>query len=191
MIDVAVPLLYDDTILGYIILGQMKTNTDFSSVKKYLSELGLDLAEVEGYYTELAYFDYDRTQSIANIATMLAKYILLENMLKPELNRNIEKAVAFINENLDKALTVQSISKGINVSKSVLYKDFHTYFGCTVSQYINTRRIEKSIDLLVRTDLSVEEISQKTGFSSAAYYSRIFKKQKGIAPLKFRKTQLP
>lgn len=59
-------------------------------------------------------------------------------------------------------------------------------FGCTVSEYVKTKKIEKSIDLLLNDDLSIEEISEKLGFSSASYYSKTFKKIKGISPGKFR-----
>ena len=86
-----------------------------------------------------------------------------------------------------KEISVISISKSINVSKSVLYKNFHTHFNCTVSEYINTKRIEKSLELIAKTDMSIEEISQNVGFSTASYFSKIFKKQMGTSPLKYKK----
>ena len=189
LIDVAVPVLYNDTILGYIILGQMKKEIDFTTVEKNISELGLDLTQMKEYYSSLSFFDFDKIQSVSNVASMLAKYILLENMLKPNINSNIEKAIDFINKNLDKDLSIQNISRTVHVSQSVLYKYFRNYFGCTVGGYINTKRIEKSIELMKNTDLSIEEISQAVGFASATYYGRIFKSKKGITPLKFRKLQ--
>ena len=45
------------------------------------------------------------------------------------------------------------------------------------------------MELLAKTNLSIEEISQRVGFSSASYYSKMFKKQIGVAPLKYRKEQ--
>ncbi len=187
LIDIAVPVLYDDTILGYIILGQMKKETDFSEIKSFLSVFSLDLNEMKKHYNALSCFDYNKIQSVAKIATMLTKYIMLENMLQPSFNRNIEKATRFINENLDKELTVESISKSTNISKSVLYKNFRDCYNCTLREYVNNKRVDKSVDMLINTDLSMEEISQKTGFSSAAYYAVVFKKQKGMSPMKFRK----
>jgi len=189
LIDVAVPILYNDEILGYIILGQMKKEIDFTAVEKNISGLGLDVSQMKEYYSSLAFFDYNKIQSVSNIASMLAKYILLENMLKPNINSNLERAIDFINKNLDKDLSIQNISKEMHMSQSVLYKYFHNYFGCTVGEYINTKRIEKSIELMKNTDLSIEEISQSVGFTSVTYYGRIFKNKKGITPLKFRKSQ--
>lgn len=187
LIDAAAPILYNDVIIGYIIFGEMKANTPFSAFKDYISSLGLDTKEMEKYYTDISVFDSEKIQSVANIASMLAKHLLLENMLKPDFDENMQRAVSFINENLCGDLSIRSISKSINVSKSVLYKRFHACFSCTVSEYINARRVEKSIELLLRTDLSIEEISQKVGFSSASYYSKIFKKEKGTSPLSYKK----
>ena len=189
LIDVAVPVLYNDTILGYIILGQMKKEIDFTNVEKNISELGLDLSQMKEYYSSLSFFDYDKIQSVSNVASMLAKYILLENMLKPNINSNLEKAIDFIDKNLEQDLSIQNISRIVHISQSVLYKYFRNYFGCTVGEYINTKRIEKSIELMKNTDLSIEEISQSVGFTSATYYGRVFKNKKGITPLKFRKLQ--
>jgi len=185
--DAVAPILYGDVIIGYIAFGKMKMDTDFSDYREYLRSLGLDAEQLEVYYEGIAPFEASKIQSIANMASMLAKYILLEDMLKPDLDQNVEKAVAFISENLAGDLSIKNISRNIYVSKSVLYKSFRTNFDCTVSEYINARRVEKSIELLTKTDLSIEEISQQIGFASASYYSRIFKKIKGMSPLKYKK----
>ncbi len=188
LVNVAIPLLYDDVIIGYIIFGRMKPNTDFAAIKNYISSLGIDAKKAEELYSDIPLFESDKIQSVSNIAIMLAKYILLKNMIRPDLSESMQKAVDYISENLEKDLSVKNISKSINVSKSVLYKNFHTHFGCTVSEYIHTKRIEKSLELITKTDLSIEEISQKVGFSSASYFSKIFKKQIGMAPLKYKKS---
>lgn len=188
LVDIAVPILYDDVIIGYIIFGQMKTDTDFSVFKKYIAGLGLDCREMEEYYSELSFFDSDKIQSISNIAAMFVKHILLENMLKPTLSDSIRAAVEYIDRNLETELSIKTISSSINVSKTVLYKKFHEKFNCTVSEYIKRKRIEKSVKLLEQGNMSIEEISQKVGFSSASYYSKTFKAYMGKSPLKYKKT---
>lgn len=187
LIDAAAPILYNDVIIGYIIFGEMKSNTDFSDLKGYLASLGVNSDEMEKYYAEIPLFDSDRIQSVSNIMIMLTKYLLLENMLKPRFDDKIQRAIVYINENLTEELSIQKISKNTNVSKSVLYEKFRDTFNCTVSEYINEKRIELSCDFLVKTDLPVEHIAQKVGFSGVSYYGKIFKRLKGSTPLKYRK----
>ena len=186
LIDVAVPILHQGDIIGYIILGQMKSEKGFTQISKTFP-FPVPLEELEGYYNELTSFHEEKIQSIANLATMLAKYILLTDTLKPVPNRKAEASVAYIQENFSRDLTVKEIAQNCNASSSSLYKIFRNRFQCTVGEYVNRVRVEKSRDLLTYSELSVEEISRQVGFSSAAYYSRMFKKVNGCSPLQYKK----
>ena len=142
---------------------------------------------MDEFYSEIHTFDSQKIQSISNLATMFAKHILLENILNPYFDVRVQSAVNYIDENLEKELSIQKICKNAGVSKSVLYRNFHNLFGCTVSEYINQKRVEKSVELLKKTDLSVEEISRKVGFSGVSYYGKIFKRLKNQTPLQYKK----
>lgn len=187
LLDAAIPIHYNDTIIGYIIFGRMKPDTDFASLERYIEKLGVDAREAGKAFRDIPFYDEDKIRSVSNIATLLVKYILLENLLLPPPNNAIDKAVAYIRENLDQELSIQNISRGTNISKSVLYKAFDSRYHCTVGAFINASRVERSKELLLKTHLSMEEIAQKVGFSSGSYYSKIFKKQMGISPLQYRK----
>ncbi|MBE7055758.1 MAG: AraC family transcriptional regulator [Ruminococcaceae bacterium] len=188
LINVAIPLLYENVIIGYIIFGRMKPDENFMPDMEYMKKIGLDIEEMREHYAEIIPFDSDKIHSVSNIAIMLAKYILLKNMLKPNFSKNLQRVVDYISNNLDGDLSIKDIAENVNISKSVLYKNFHAHFNCTVSEYINIKRVEKSIELMTKNDISIEEISQKSGFSSAAYYSRIFKKHMGLTPMKYKRT---
>lgn len=187
LMDVAVPILYGGEIIGYLILGQMKTDTAFDKIEKYLTGIGADASVMKKHYSTLPVFDPDKMQSVARVAEMLAKFLLFQNMMQPRYNLNIQKAVEYINENLGSPLSVEQITKNGNISKNGLYRGFKKELGMTVSEYISVKRIERAEGLLVNTDMSVEEISSAVGFSSAAYFGANFKKLKGMSPLKFRK----
>lgn len=185
--DISIPILFNEEIIGYIIFGQIRTDSDFSRNRKYITSLGLDAKKMEKYYHDIAVFDTEKIQSMSNIAEILVKHILLENILKPDFDENVQKAVYYIDNNLEKNLSIQDISKNANISKSVLYRRFHSCFNCTVSEYIHKKRIERSIELLKNSGSSVEDIAQMIGYTSGSYYSKIFKKEKGISPLKYKK----
>jgi len=186
LVDVAIPILYNGEIIGYILFGQMKPDEPFAEFENYVARLGLDRDEMKGYYEGIQSFDSERIESVSSIASMFVKYILLESLLKTGDDK-IQRVVNYIEEALDNELSVRRIEKAVNLSKSVLYRMFHDNFGCTVSEYINKRRVEKSLSLLTGTDLPIEEISRRVGFSGASYFGRIFKEIKGVTPLKYRK----
>lgn len=188
LVDVAVPIIFDDEIICYAMLGQMKNNHNFSEIKKLIGDLPIDTKEAEKHYMNNTPFDYDKVKGISSLAIMLTKYIIFENMLKPSYNKSLSSAIAYIDSHLDEKITIESLADGINICKSTLYKDFRKEYDCTVSEYINKKRIEKSTHYLIHTGMSMEDISQTVGFSSASYYSKQFKKQKGMSPLKYRST---
>lgn len=187
LIDIAVPIIYDGNILAYIILGQMKNEENFLSVWEKVKNLNLDFDKMEKYYGELTFFNKEKIESVEKIAVMLAKYLLLENMLSPDFNINIKRATDFIMENLDKKLTISYIAKSVNISKSVLYRNFHSCFNCTISEYINKMRIKRAEYLLKEKEMPIEEVSRSVGFSSVSYFGRVFKEKNGVSPLAFRK----
>lgn len=152
LIDIAVPVMLGNDILGYIILGQIKSEEAFDSVKEYLKDVKADRSILEKHYQELILYEEEKIESIINLATMLAKHIILEDMLKLRYNNSMETVIKFIDENLEKELTVKGISKGTCLSVSVLYKYFNMYFNCTPKDYINKRRVEESRKLLINTN---------------------------------------
>jgi len=187
LVDVAAPVVYNGEVIAYLILGQMKNEVDFSSVKKYISDLELDFDLLKNNYDKMTAYDEEKLKSIANLATMLTKYIMLESMLKPESDSAFESALAYIDANIDSRISLDEISHKSNISITSLYKYFHQYFNCTVSDYINKKRVEKSVNYLLATDMSIEIISQKVGFLSSSYYTRMFKKYMHDTPLAFRR----
>lgn len=173
--DVAVPIFDGEQLLGYIILGQMKTDTAYTGSEA-----------LRPLYDALPLYTTEQIRAISSVAEMLARTVLLENLLRPSYRRGVAEAIAYIDTHLCEKLTVSSIAKNTYVSKTALYEAFHKQFSCTVGEYVNDRRLSRSCELLKSTTHSVEAIAQAVGFASTAYYSRTFKKKYGVSPLRFR-----
>ncbi len=186
LVDIAVPLLYAGSIMGYLMLGQIRREEAFPAVT---FDPSLDRAVLESLYRELPCLDEEAIGAIMHIAVMLTKYILLENMIKPKTNSAAEAVAAFIEAHLTEKLTVARIARHVHLSPSGIYKCIHAAYGCTVSSYITARRVERSLSLLSAGEQSVEEIAGLLGFSSGAYFCRCFKKEKGVSPLQYRQMQ--
>ena len=187
LVDLALPIMHEKKIIAYLLLGQMRVEKSFPVLQKKELFSDEDIPELQKLYDELSVFDKERIESISNVAMMMVKYILFENMLVPKYDPSFERALVFINRNIARSLTISEISKETLVPKSSLYKMFHTHLGCTVNEYINSKRIKNSEELLMSGSLSIEEISEKLGFSTQQYFSKIFKQINGISPAQFRK----
>ena len=126
--DISVPILFNDEIIGYIIFGQIRTDDEFSKYRHYISSLGLDADKMEKFYYDTNAFNTIKVESLLNIAEILVKHILLENIMKPSLDENIQIALNYISSHLNENLTIQLIAKSTNISKSVLYRKFRIQY---------------------------------------------------------------
>ena len=97
------------------------------------------------------------------------------------------KIVDFVTENYKTIDNLEVITNMFFISKSYLCALFKDYTGTSIMNYINYLRIHHSLDLLSRTNISIEQVAIQSGFSSLANFSQTFKSVIGISPLKYRK----
>ena len=117
---------------------------------------------------------------------MLAKFILLENMLKPSYDLSIRMAVEYIENNLSGPLSVEDISRKGNISKNTLYRGFKKEFGMTVSEYINSLRLNFIANMLRNSNYSISQIIFDSGFNNISWASECFKLKYGMTMREYR-----
>lgn len=100
--------------------------------------------------------------------------------------RQVLPALDYINENFASIKDLEQIAEANFISKTHLCRIFKNKIGMTVSQYLNTIRIQYSCELLTDTAKSIAEIAELSGYTSVNYYERVFKKLMGYTPLEFR-----
>lgn len=99
----------------------------------------------------------------------------------------MSKAVDYINNNISTDISIDDICSAVNISKYYFCRQFKKHTGMTVMKYILKTRIVLAKSDLKKTNLSVSEISEKYGFSSVSYFSRVFKEDEHCTPLQYRK----
>ena len=92
----------------------------------------------------------------------------------------------FIQDHYMEKISLEEIAAAGNVGKTLCAKLFKKYASKTPGEYLIYYRIQKSIELLTKTDLSTTEISYATGFSSASHFTKTFREMMGCTPSKFR-----
>ncbi len=91
----------------------------------------------------------------------------------------------------DMSLSLQEVSRSLQVHPSYLSREFSKYFNdLSFGEYIRKLRIEKAITLLQTTGYSLAEIALITGFSDQSHFTRIFKKHTGLPPSQYKKKRL-
>jgi signal transduction histidine kinase/DNA-binding response OmpR family regulator/ligand-binding sensor domain-containing protein len=102
-----------------------------------------------------------------------------------------EQFMIKLNEMIDQNLSqpdldVKFLTVQMAMSRTSLYNKIKELTGMGANDYINRRRIDKAIILLIQSDMSITEISEQVGFTYQRYFSTLFKEMKGMTPSQFR-----
>ena len=104
-----------------------------------------------------------------------------------QLASNILK---YIEDNMDNKISIDEIADYMHYDKYYLQRIFKKVLGITIKEYINERKIIKSINKLLNSDDRILKIALTSGFNSLEYYSEMFYKVTSYSPLMFRKTNI-
>ena len=82
---------------------------------------------------------------------------------------------------------MEDIAYYVGISRSHLFRSFQHYMSRSPKEYLTEYRIKQACHLLRETDLSVSAIAYSVGFENNLYFSKAFRKQKGLSPSEYRK----
>ncbi|GFP74726.1 AraC family transcriptional regulator [Clostridium fungisolvens] len=112
--------------------------------------------------------------------------VVLENNISSKYSLSIESVINFIEHNFSTELTLDDLAKIANMSKFHFNRTFNAVVGTTPWNYLTKIRLEKSVELLLKDNISIDCIAKKVGFSGENYFSKVFRKYLGISPGRFR-----
>lgn len=93
----------------------------------------------------------------------------------------------YISEHYTEKVSLDNICFLFGTNKTSLCKMFKKEHGITISDYVTKLRIKNAKAMLREGGISVTEVSEKLGFSSIHYFSRVFKKSIGLTPVEYQK----
>ena len=92
-----------------------------------------------------------------------------------------------IQERYTENITLSGLAEAHGISTGYLSSQLKAELGLSFSEYITSKRIQKAKELLADESLSVESIAEQTGYNDYFYFIKVFKKNTGISPSKYRK----
>ncbi len=192
LVEIASPILFWDTLLGYILIGQFTDTPDKGHIAKAITEVAAlyDFA-VEEPLKELehiVYLDKEYTTALTQLIEMCANYIWLNNIIQLNQSNLAQEIRLYIASHLMEELSIDSICAQYCISSTGLYQLFQKAFGCGAAKIIREERIKKARKLLLESKLSISDVAAQVGILDTNYFTRIFKAQTGTTPKDFRNT---
>lgn len=113
------------------------------------------------------------------------------NSIKVQVyDQRIKQLLHYIHSHYKSKIILDDLSNLIYLSNAETNRLFKKYMASSPFTYILDYRLERSIELLVRTKSSITEIALETGFSNVSYYIKKFKLKYKTTPLKYRESNL-
>lgn len=101
-------------------------------------------------------------------------------------NDIIKTAQQYIRDNFDKDISLDDVSRTVNISPYYFSKIFKEESGNSFIEYLTNIRIDKAKELLSGSDMSIKEICATCGYTDPNYFSRSFKKNVGVTPTEYK-----
>ncbi len=193
LIEIACRIYSGDTLLGYILIGPFRdeSNAEYveAAVKKLNEETPLNCAAMMENYKEIPPFSEKIFTAIQDVFKPLLDYIELKNYLSKKedfFSLNVEP---YVLANLSADLSIDFLCKHFYVSRKTLYKVFQENTGATPLEYITKMRVEYAKKLIVSTDLTLTKIAERVGIPDYNYFIKVFKSIDGNTPSYYRKSK--
>jgi two-component system response regulator YesN len=156
-----------------------------------LNKVNVDTREIEIGISRL-YSNPDTFQSSFEIFTWLEQFCKtackkIEDSEKSYYGKICDLALNYILKCYENSeLSLNDVADSVNLSPAYLSALYKKNTGQNISEEITNVRIETACVLLKSGDLSIKEISDKSGYSNQYYFSTSFKKKMGVSPSEYR-----
>lgn len=135
-------------------------------------------------------FDESRCEKVS---TIIESYINAALKFLPTSSHSenplIDNIKRYIRENIEYDVDFSDIASVFHYNDKYLGRLFKAKTGVTFKGYANSLRISKAKTYLKESDLSVIDISARSGFNNVTYFNRLFKKAVGVTPVQYRKSR--
>ncbi|MFZ2539582.1 MAG: AraC family transcriptional regulator [Oscillospiraceae bacterium] len=94
--------------------------------------------------------------------------------------------IYYLQTNYNQKITIEKLAQVLCTNRTTILADFKKSTGLSISQYLTQLRMKIATTLLRDTKLTINEISERTGFSDISYFSKAFKKDTKYTPSEYR-----
>ena len=131
---------------------------------------------------------YEKIEAAAKLLDAITTYFRVTNLVSlrnEDLTFRISK---YIDENLSSKLDTDTLCQTFFISRTKLHVLSVSNYGISITKYILNKRMERAKALL-HEGLSVEACAEEVGFSTANYFSKVFRRECGMSPSEFMKNE--
>ena len=157
-------------------------------------EMTLLLREVQNYrgngISARLFYEAKVAQAVSLVVEWNRRYTQnqeAKNRLSSEDIKDLENITLYLNDHCMQDLSLDEIVKVSFIGARRLQMIFKKYHGCTITEYIQQRRMSQAETLLSKTDLPISQVAKAVGYSNPSRLAELFRKSTGMLPGEYRK----
>lgn len=183
------PAYYRDSLLGYFMFGQVRNHANDTEGNAQRQRLyytyRLDEAYMTSLYQKLPPVEESLLLSAGRMLSSLASYAHLNNLLGSQNEPLAERLLRYIENNFKEPVSIESACIALYTSRSTLCHTIRKDLNSTFLALLNQQRIE-NVKACLTNGQSVAEAAFNSGFQSASYMTRIFRRLAGDTPSQYQ-----
>lgn len=180
------PILCEDNVVGYIMIGQIKNRDTLPLTKALPTEKKAALCAA---YEGLSDISEENLDAAMHILDACSGYEALKMQLQSYRTSIDTQIDDYIHKNLTAQISVSALCSEFRLSRHEIYAICNKYFGTSPAEYIKKCRLAHACHLLTTTALPIGRIATLCGIPDYNYFSKVFKASIGISPSQYKKRQ--
>lgn len=184
-----------ETALERRLTDSLRNTKNFLIILNTLLRKGAEQGKVHPFHIDTVSSDFalkiEATQSVEEcgelLKYMVKKYCRLVNKhSQKNYSLLIQKVITQIESDIASDLSLNNLARIFEVNPSYLSTLFKKETGSTLTDYVNKQRIERAKELLISTNIQIQNIAQRCGMLDVNYFTKTFKKYTDLTPKKYR-----
>ena len=181
------PVYVHEQLVGYLMIGQFRTGEEFPPEIAALNASPRILEELKRAFADLPIFHKEKLSGVLGVFRTLIDYIAVRELavlrgdvLRIEIDRYLDR---HLSENIMLPDMARRLGRSVSTISQFLRRNYRTGF----KELLNEKRLKRAESYwLAHPDATVADAAQAAGFSDQFYFSRVFRKRRGMPPGKFR-----
>jgi AraC-like DNA-binding protein len=184
--EAIMPVVFLDHTIGFIMIGQYRTRSQMNV--ELTSDLSKDECDrLNRAFLERPFFTPERQAHLLGLFKEIVQGIMSRDLVRTRVNDVIANVVAYLYHNIDRNITITEAAAYVNKSPSRIRHLFSSELGKSFKQFqIDIKLIRAEALLKSNSNITVQKAAQSVGYDDPLYFSRLYKKYRGVSPSKAR-----
>lgn len=187
-----IPIIVGGEVISFLGFGQLLDESSIEKqwrdTKKSLDWYKGNLKHLHELFLQMPVFSKKNTIALTNVLDMVAPYMISNGYIGQKDYSDIQRLELYIHRHYNEKITLDRMSYDLNIGKTKicsLSKKLSN--GKNLTFLVEELRINDAKKLLATTDIPIIDVANLVGYDDYNYFIKVFKKNTGTTPLKFRK----